>query len=384
MVDTPPTREGLNWERACVTNLQLLRRSSDPTETRTECNEAATLPGQLSDETVSHQVQLTQTIDTRPLYCHAQTPATEHCELDLLSAMEYSKKIFTDLNYLEKKSEAGVVLFEVQNRNVRLIPDAGYMSVTRVLFSQNSDGCVDYVVQSLYTTIESGVVTNLSEFTDICNIVSDRGAFKFCPGISEKKYYDEYHLVIRYHIETLRIWEKPFRHIDSRSCLLWHQLAHNAKSEEKLANDVLCKACKRLVCDLDYQSRRSSDVSPSKQIKRLQPSSNFKLKYLSPASVAKRKRATQQERSHDKEKLQKHDDLDITLEDDQSDELRDIVTKLEEIAKPDLEKIFAEADNNHVGYSVRNTWECDLSWSFSKINKGIVGNFNFFAKIMYP
>ena len=80
------------------------------------------------------------------------------------------------------------------------------MSVTRVLFSQNSDGCVDYVVQSLYTTIESGVVTNLSEFTDICNIVSDRGAFKFCPGISEKKYYDEYHLVIRYHIETLRIW----------------------------------------------------------------------------------------------------------------------------------------------------------------------------------
>ena len=55
-----------------------------------------------------------------------------------------------------------------------------------VLSSQNGDGCVDYVVQSLYTTIESGVATNLSEFTDICNIVSDRGAFKFCPGISGK------------------------------------------------------------------------------------------------------------------------------------------------------------------------------------------------------
>ena len=68
------------------------------------------------------------TVDTKPLYCHAQTPATEHCELDLLSAMEYSKKIFTDLNYLEKKSEAGVILFEVHNRNVRLIPDAGYVS----------------------------------------------------------------------------------------------------------------------------------------------------------------------------------------------------------------------------------------------------------------
>ena len=72
-----------------MTNSQLVRHAGDPTETRTECNEAATLPSQLSDETVSHQVQLTQTIDNRPLYCHAQTPVTEHCELDLLSAVEY-------------------------------------------------------------------------------------------------------------------------------------------------------------------------------------------------------------------------------------------------------------------------------------------------------
>ena len=55
---------------------------------------------------------------------------------------------------------------------------ATYMSVTRILFSQNGDGCVDYVVKSLYTIVELGVATNFSEFTDICNIVSDRSAFK--------------------------------------------------------------------------------------------------------------------------------------------------------------------------------------------------------------
>ena len=168
------------------------------------------------------------------------------------------------------------------------------------------------------------------------------------------EYFDEYQSITRYHIKSLITWEMPFKQINSRNCILLHnKLAENAKGEEKMKSTVHCKACKRLICDLNHQRRRSN-VSSSKQLKRLQPSSNFKLKYLSPASVTKRKKATQQERSHDKAKLLKYDDLDVTLEEDQSDELVNVVTKLEEVAKEDLDNIFTEADDHNVGGAVQD------------------------------
>ena len=105
--------------------------------------------------------------------------------------------------------------------------------------------------------------------------------------------------MIRYHIKSCRVWEQPFIRIDSVNCLLWHKLARNATAEERRNKSVLCKSCKRLCCDLEHQRRRSN-VSSSKHAARLLPSSNFKLKYLSPQSVSKQKEATLRERSRDK------------------------------------------------------------------------------------
>ena len=112
---------------------------------------------------------------------------------------------------------------------------------------------------------------------------------------------------------------------------------------------------------------------------RLQPLSNFKKNHLSPASKAI---ATQQEQSCDKAKLHKYDDLNITLEEDQCDELANVVTKLQEVAKEDLDNIFTKADVNNVGPAVRDVWESDLrkakleffsdqQWSSKKSNLSI-------------
>jgi len=139
--------------------------------------------------------------------------------------------------------------------------------------------------------VQTGVVKSVAEFMDICSIILESAGYKFCPGIQEKKYFDEYYSVIRYYIKSIRIWEKPFKRIDSRNCILLHKLAENAKDEEKMENTVLCK---RLICDLDHQRRRS-DISPSRKLMWLQPSFNFKKKHLSPASKAIREKATQQE-----------------------------------------------------------------------------------------
>lgn len=260
-------------------------------------------------------------------------------QLDLSAAAEECKKKFTELQFMEKNSHDGTVIVEVQNQRVYLAPNASYVSVSRIVFSRTAEGCVNYAVQALFTNVQTGVVENISKFMDICSIISDSGGYKFCPGIPEKKYFDEYYSVIHYHIKSIRIWEQPFKQIDSRNCLLLHQLAANAKHKEKIENTVLRKAYKRLICDLAHQCNRST-VSPSKQTKRLQPSPTFKLMW------------------------------DITLEEDQSDELSNVVTncKLEEIAKKDLDMIFTEADDNNVGCAVREilvTWGIN-SWVTSE------------------
>ena len=177
---------------------------------------------------------------------------------------------------------------------------AGYLSVARIVFSKDAV-ChnIAYEVQVLFTNVDSGIVQDPDHFMEICKTISDSSGYKFCPGLQIDHYYTHYYAVIRYHIKSVRLWEHPFKRIDSRNCLLWHELAANAAQLEKLSKNVLCKSCKRLCCDLDHQRTRS-DVSPSKRAKRQLPSSNFKLKYLSPASVMKRRQATQQERSSDK------------------------------------------------------------------------------------
>ena len=90
--------------------------------------------------------------------------------------------------------------------------------------------------------------------------------------------------------------------------------------------------------------RRRSDVSPSKKLQRQQPSSHFKVNYLSPASALKRKQAAQQERSADKAKITKYESLEVTLDDDQSDELSSVIDKIEEQHQDELDKVIREAD----------------------------------------
>jgi len=130
----------------------------------------------------------------------------------------------------------------------------------------------------------------------------------------------------------------------------------------------MCKNCKHLKYNLDHQKRRST-VSPSRKIARQKPSSSFKLKYLSPASVAQRKKATQRERSADKAKLARVAELDVSLDEDQSDELTNTMKHIEEANQDELEKIFKEADEHSVGESIRAAWESNRQSTKQKFFK---------------
>ena len=278
----------------------------------------------------------------------------------------YKDLIFVRRNVDGSHTDDGML--EVLQLDRHAVQPVGLISVARILFSSTElPAAFKYEIQVLFSSFRSGSVHTADEFMDVCSIISVQGGYKYCPGIEVDHYYQYFFSMIRYHIKSCRVWEQPFIRIDSVNCLLWHKLARNATAEERRSKSALCKSCKRLCCDLEHQRRRS-DVSFSKRAARLLPSSNFKLKYLSPQSVSKRKEATLREQSRDKAVIAKLSP-DIVLEDDQSDEMATILETIEEEAPDELENVFKEADGQSVGTAVRNIWETDKRNAKTIFNK---------------
>ena len=267
---------------------------------------------------------------------------------------------FEDLLFLRRnnlKSSPTAPVLEVVQQTMFSVPPAGHMSVGRIMLYPTDDtSSYKYQTQILFTTFQSGTVSSVKEFLNICNALSKKAEFKFCHGIDVDHYYSHYYAVIRYNIESCRVWDYPFKRIDSKNCVLWHELGKNACYEDRDKSEVLCRGCKRLCSDLDHQRRRS-DVSPSKRASRQLPSSNFKKKHLSPVSFTKREQAAQRERARDKAqiaKLRHH----ITLEDEQTDEVSQIMHTIESQASKELDEVLQEGS---MGPAARSIWSEDKS-----------------------
>ena len=102
------------------------------------------------------------------------------------------------------------------------VSDSGYISLVRILFvpGEAEPAVFKYNVQVLFSTVQNGDVSSLSQFISVCSLLSDGAQYKFCPGLDEKTYFDTYFSFIRYHIKSVQIWEKPFTWIDSTNCSL--------------------------------------------------------------------------------------------------------------------------------------------------------------------
>ena len=112
----------------------------------------------------------------------------------------------------------------------------------------------------------------------------------FCPGVDYQEYFDNYYSVFHFHSKQVNLVMSPFQRVAAKGCLYWYKLPKNATMQEQASDEVLCSACKRLVSDLEHQKKRSSFVSPGRQIKRQPANSNYPTKYLSPISTNKRKK----------------------------------------------------------------------------------------------
>ena len=146
----------------------------------------------------------------------------------------------------------------------------------------------------------------------------------------------------------------PVQRMDSCKCTLWHKLAKNASILEKDMTDVMCPACKCLCNKLNQRLKKVRNTSSQQKEHRVKPSSHFPVKYLSPKSLKKKRQNMQQERT---KLLKKYAHMEVSLSEDQHDEMYNIVDKVSHVGAEELESIFTDGDNHGVGLAIRELWK---------------------------
>ena len=219
-------------------------------------------------------------------------------------------------------------------------PPFGLTSRCRMIFV--NDEKREYLVHILMREVERGTFepsTCVEKLLHLCSKYSSNlYAYKFCPGLNPTEYESQKE-VIRFDIKSLRKSTEPFLRIDSVNCLLWFELGKTSSKQRRETSEVLCPSCTRLKSDISYQMKRTEEESPSKKLRRQQSSSHARLTYMSPTSNLQRKTNQKQQRHC---KLEAYQETEVTLDDQQSDEMGSIMSIIEKEYQDDLETLLSE------------------------------------------
>ena len=162
--------------------------------------------------------------------------------------------------------------------------------------------------------------------------------------------------------KSVKISSDPFERVKSPKCQRWRKFASNSSIFERDLTDVMCQPCKKMCSYLDQLVRTAVSVTPARKASRQDPSSTCPISSLSPASQKKRKYNLMHERVEDKKRLRKYEHTELTLDDEQSDELSQIVQIIstESHGHTVLSQIFDEAGQRP------EIWESDIRSQFEK------------------
>ena len=293
------------------------------------------------------------------------------------------KNTFPRLNFSRCNSEKHEILV-VTTRKLEYHEPAGYLSRLRLIVENNQAFKIQvtilttsqrlynlknshagvclllslYSIQVLLQTTEEGEINSINTFHDTCyRLLSTE--YKFCPGLKVSE-YNRYKSKIRYDPSYVHITEEPIKRIESTDCKRWFKIPRNAPREEKAATDVLCSCCKKMRNNLARSKKREEAVSPGRKLRRLNPSSHFNSKYLSPQSQKKRQENVRVERKKDKKLLRKYAPHEVILDDQQNDELSKLVSTIDNDGKQSLQDVLDEAQEHNASKAVKEAWDLDV------------------------
>ena len=300
-----------------------------------------------------------------------QTVSSQEEESFLQSVFEHVSVCFPELALTMAVNSSGSPVLTITQKNLFNHPPFGLTSHIQVVVQYSS-----YTASVLMRTWKVGEVRSVEDIIELSHDFSNKSVYKFCPGIDPQHYEEEYHEILRFHIKSVRLCQFPFIRVDSIDCKLWFIPASNVSAVEKSAKEVKCPACKRLIHDLNRQKKRTVAESPSRKIKRQLLSSRARLQYMSPASQKKRKLYAQYERTNSIRKLEKYEDSELVLDEEQNEEMCAV---MEAIQPEELKKLFEEGDQHGVGNLMKNIWFTDKQRQNSEFSCDQVRNSKFFC-----
>lgn len=258
--------------------------------------------------------------------------------------MNLGSKYYTDLVFSICTDDKGDEILVCSRRELNYHPPVG---LVRIILKDSGN----YDFQVLMISKDKGTLNEFYEYKELLNMV---GEYKFCPGFDSDVYNTTYFDVIRYDPKGVRRTTQPIARIDSQGCLLWHKLASIFEKA------VMCSSCKRLKNILEQRIKKIKTVSPSKKSACIQPSSNFPLKYLSPQSVERKQKKYIK---NAREIRSKYSGMDVTLHDDQNEEMSTLVKQISEIGSEELKSAIEEGDKHQcgVGSTIKAIWDNDIT-----------------------
>lgn len=157
---------------------------------------------------------------------------------------------------------------------------------------------------------------------------------------------------------------REWNHLTAKGGKSWLEIAVFLRD----LNDVMCQACKKMCGYLDQLVCTAVAVTPARKASRQDPSSTCPISSLSPTSQKKRKYNLMHEQVEDRKRLQKYEHTEVTLDDDQNDELSHVVHTInaKSPGREILSQIFEKAENEGKGQIVREIWENELRLQFNK------------------
>ena len=109
--------------------------------------------------------------------------------------------------------------------------------------------------------------------------------YVLCPSIRD--FESEFSKIVLFGVKHLRVWSQSVSRHDSEECSLWLKPS-NQKLPPGSSLVNTCKACRLLFRSLVAIKVRALEASPGHKEGKINPSSNYPLRYLSSASQTKR------------------------------------------------------------------------------------------------
>ena len=185
-------------------------------------------------------------------------------------------------------------------------------------------------------------ITCMDAIISILEQLQAQSGYVVCPGVNFALFQDKIRVM-----KSLRLWGIPFNRHDSAKCLMWHkpkQLRSSQYSSDLAIKREMCSECRSLVTELRRQHKKATDIPDCVRDKRRSASSDMKELYMSPQSLAKKRRNQSRERKAMQKSLKQYRKNDITLNSDHHREMCQLTSTIHSNYWDNLEQLFTEAE----------------------------------------